>query len=163
MAAVEPAALWAAAQATRLSDTGRLGRLVRSRIPGLRPNLTYDAMFRSAPFTVLQESDHALLSGLVGRIWTLRRDYPMLAEAEAFREWSERGTVKVLFANWVEPVDGGRAVLVSETRVAAVDRWSLIGLAAVRPLIVSSHRLISSDAFDTALRRAQDGAGPRAR
>jgi hypothetical protein len=155
VAAVEAAALWAAARSTRLSDAGQLGRLVRLRIPGLAPELTFDAMFHATPFTVLQESKYALLSGLVGRIWTLRRDYPTLTEPQSFLEWSERGTVKVLFANWVEPVDAGRAALASETRIATVDRWSRIGLAAVRPLILSSHRLISSDGFDAALRRAQ--------
>jgi hypothetical protein len=156
---VEPAALWAAARSIRLSDTPQLGRLVRLRIPGLAPELTFDAMFRAPPFTVLHESSFALLSGLVGRIWTVRRDYPMLTEPEAFLDWSERGTVKVLFANWVEPVDAGGSALVSETRVATVDRLSRIGLAAVRPVIIGSHSLIASDGFDAALRRARHDLG----
>lgn len=160
---MEPAALWAAARSIRLSDTRQLGRLVRLRIPELEPQLTFDAMFHAAPFTVLEESQCALLSGLVGRIWSLRRDYPKLTEPKAFLEWSERGTVKVLFANWVEPVDAGRAALISETRIATVDRLSRIGVAAVRPLILSSHRLISSDGFDTALRRAQRESDERDR
>ena len=33
---------------------------------------------------VLQEEEHALVSGLVGRIWTLRRDYPQLGSPEEF-------------------------------------------------------------------------------
>ncbi len=159
VAPVEPAALWAAARSIRLSDTRQLGRLVRLRIPGLQPELTFHAMFRTSPFTVLQESEYALLSGLVGRIWTLRRDYPALSEPKAFLEWSERGTVKVLFANWVERVDAAQAALISETRIATVDHWSRVGVAAVRPLIVSGHRLIPSDGFDAALRRAQREPG----
>ena len=50
---------------------------------------------------VLEEGEDGLVSGLVGRIWTLRRDYPQLSDAEEFQHWSQRGTARVLFANWV--------------------------------------------------------------
>jgi len=158
--------LWAAACSVRLSDTRALGRLVRMRIPGLPAELSFDQMFRSPPFNVLEESEHALLSGLVGRIWTLRRDYPILRDPAEFRAWSARGTVRVLFANWVEPAPERAvepavepapergAILVSETRVSAVDRRGRIGLAAVRPLIASSHQLISREAINAAVRAA---------
>lgn len=157
-AEIEPAVLWAAASAVRLSDTRRLGRLIRLRIPGLDPDLTIDQMFRSAPFNVLEDGRRMLVAGLVGRIWTLRRDYPSLSDPEEFRTWSGRGTVRVLFANWVEDIPGGSA-LVSETRVAAVDWRGRVGLAAVRPLISRSHGLISSDGIDAALARADDARG----
>lgn len=150
----EPAVLWAAARAVRLADTRRLGRLVRWRIPGLSPELTFDEMFRRAPFNLLVDGERLIVSGLVGRIWTLRRDYPRLSGPEEFRAWSGANTVRVLFANWVQEEGPGRASLVSETRVRAVDRWGRIGLGAVRPLIASSHHLISSDGIDAALRRA---------
>jgi hypothetical protein len=158
-----PDELWAAARAVRLADTRRLGRLVRWRIPGLGPDLTFDELFRSPPFNVLaQPADGCgLLAGLVGRIWTLRRDYPVLSDPDEFRTWRRPGTVRVLFANWVEPLEGGGAALHSETRVAPVDRWGRIGLGAVRPLIASSHGLISSDGIEAALRMAagQSSAG----
>jgi hypothetical protein len=144
--------LWAAARAVRLGDTRRLGRLVRWRIPGLGPELTFDEMFRRPPFNVLQDGERVLVSGLVGRIWTLRRDYPVLSGPEEFRSWSTSGTVRVLFANWAQEDGERRATLVSETRVEPVDRWGRIGLGAVRPLIASSHGLISSDGIDAALR-----------
>ena len=156
-AEAEPAALWAAACAVRLIDARRLGRLIRLRIPGLDPQLTLDRMFRSPPFNVLEAGQRLLVSGLVGRIWTLRRDYPSLSGPEEFRTWSARGTVRVLFANWVEPVDGGGAALVSESRVAAVDRRGRLGLAVVRPLIASSNGLIASDGINAALARLRDG------
>jgi hypothetical protein len=156
-ASVDAATLWSAAQAVRLNETRRLGRLVRSRIPGLAPELPFDAMFRAQPFTVLEEGDAVLVSGLVGRIWTLRRDYPTLSDPAEFRAWSAPGTVRVLFASWVQPTDAGGAALVNEVRVAAVDRWGRLGLAAVRPLIASSHSLISTDGIDVAVRRAQAG------
>ena len=72
---------------------------------------TYHEMFRAYPFTVLQETDDTLVSGLCGRIWTLARDYPALDGAEAFADWDEPGTVRVAFAHWAEPLEDGRAQL----------------------------------------------------
>jgi hypothetical protein len=152
---VEPAALWAAARSIRLADTRALGRLLRMRIPGMSPDAVFDEMFRAPPFTVLHADDDSLVSGLVGRIWTLRRDYPTLAEPDEFRRWRARGTVRVLFAIWVEPVSAHVTALVSETRVTAVDRRARLGLAAVRPLISTSHSLIDSDGIAIAIRRAE--------
>src|SRR6202022_4662251 len=100
---------WEAAQSVRVRDTRMLGRLVRWRIPGVPKDAPFDELFRSAPFTVLCEDDGVLVSGLVGRIWTLRRDYPKLTGVEEFRSWSEPGTARVLFANWVEPAANGHA------------------------------------------------------
>jgi hypothetical protein len=151
----EPAVLWAAAQAVRTSETRRLGRLIRLRIPGVGADVSYRELFREPPFTVLYEDEYALLSGIVGRIWTVRRDYPTLSEPDEFRSWSARGTVRVLFANWVEPIDDDLTALVSETRVDAGDRLARLGLAAVRPLIVASHGLIASEGLERAVDRAR--------
>ena len=120
-AAAAPDDLWRAANGVRLSDTRTLGRLVRWRIPDLQAGLTYGELFRDYPFTVLDEGETHLLAGLCGRIWTLARDYPRLDGPEAFASWDEPGTVRVLFGHWVEPADGGSA-LVSEARVQPVDR-----------------------------------------
>jgi len=84
-----------------LSETGLLGRLVRWRIPGLDRDVTFDGLFREPPFMILAEGERWLISGLVGRIWTLRRDYPQLGCATEFRDWSVPGTARVLFAKWV--------------------------------------------------------------
>jgi hypothetical protein len=116
-------------------------------------------MFRGPPFNVLAEDEFGLVSGLVGRIWTLRRDYPRLSGPEEFRTWSTRGTVRVLFANWVEPVGEDSAALVSETRVQAVDGRGRLGLMAVRPLISSSHQLISREGIQAALRALAEREG----
>jgi hypothetical protein len=128
---------------------------VRLRIPGLPADIAYIELFRAPPFIVLCEDEHALLVGIVGRIWTLRRDYPILEDPDEFRHWSTPGTVRVLFANWVEPVGAGRSALISETRVAACDRLAKLGLAAVRPLIVASHQLIASEGLERAVRETQ--------
>jgi hypothetical protein len=97
---------------------------------------------------------------LVGRIWTARRDYPALAEPGEFRHWAADGTVRVLFGVWVEPVRPRVTALVSETRVDAVDRQARLGLAAIRPLIATSHGLIGSEALEIAIKRAQRTSEP---
>jgi hypothetical protein len=148
------AELWDAARTVHLDDTRVLGRLVRWRIPGIDGNPAYDELFRAEPFTPLDDGEHALVSGLCGRIWTLRRDYPRLAGRGEFEAWSEPGTVRVIFATWAAP-DDGRAVISSEVRVGAVDRQGRFGLIAVRPLIHASNRLIATEALELAARRAQ--------
>lgn len=148
-----PDALWEAATTVRLSDARRLGRLVRWRIPGLTPELTFDEMFRNPPFIVLSEDDsRALVSGLVGRIWTLRRDYPALRDPEEFRGWNAAGTARVVFANWIER---GPTQICAEARVEAVGAQGRIGVAAVRPLVRTFGNLIGSDGLDAAVRRAE--------
>jgi hypothetical protein len=148
--------LWRAAREIELRQTRMLGRLIRWRIPGLPASTRFDALFRQPPFTVLEEHEHALISGLVGRIWTLRRDYPALEDPEEFRDWSEVGTAKVLFAHWVETVQAG-ALMRSETRVKAFGAQGRIGLASVRPLISGFQHLVASDAMALAVRRAERG------
>lgn len=145
--------LWEAAQTVRLRDARRLGRLVRWRIPGLPADLAFDEMFRAPPFIVLSEEPGRLLvSGLVGRIWTLRRDYPELKDPEEFRTWHTPGTARVLFANWIED---GPTQICAETRVDAFGAQGRIGLAAVRPLVRTFGNLIGSDGLEVATRRAE--------
>ena len=157
-AAVDAAGLWEAARSVRVEDTRVLGRLLRWRIPGVPASMLYDELFREPPFAVLHEDDGMLVSGLVGRIWTLRRDYPAIGGPEQFMSWSAPGTACVLFANWVEPTGAGGSMLVSETRVRATDRDGRVGIAAVRPLITAFHALIGREALDAAVRRAEDDA-----
>ena len=80
-ATAEKPALWGAASSIRLSDTRRLGKLVSWRIPGLHGSQTYHEMFREYPFTVLQETDGMLISGLCGKIWTPRPPMPSTTSA----------------------------------------------------------------------------------
>jgi hypothetical protein len=151
-----PERLWEAARSVRLADARMLGRLVRWRIPGLDGDLSFDQMFRAPPFLVLAEEDEReLVSGLAGRIWTLRRDYPRLTDPEEFRDWSTGGTARVLFANWIEQTPSGRAALQSEVRVEAIGMQGRVGLAAVRPLVATFGNLIGSDGIEAAVRLAE--------
>lgn len=151
-----PDRLWEAARAVRLSDARLLGRLVRWRIPGLAPDLTFDEMFRVPPFIVLSErKGRWLVSGLVGRIWTLRRDYPKLRDSDEFRHWNTAGTARVLFANWIEEPRSGATEIHAEARVDAIGAQGRVGLTAVRPLVGAFGSLIGSDGLDAAVRTAE--------
>jgi hypothetical protein len=153
-----PDALWAAAGSIRLADTRRLGRMVRWRIPGLDVSLRYHEMFRTYPFVVLEETPCGLVSGLCGRIWTLARDYPPLADADAFASWEEPGTVRVAFHHRAFAVDGG-AEIVSEARVEPVDAGARLRLKAVWTVLGPFAPLVASEPLELAARRAENSAG----
>jgi hypothetical protein len=157
--------LWESAKRLRVGETAMLGRLIRWRIPGITAEVSFDELFQNPPFILLDgDVEDAMVSGLVGRIWTLRRDYPRLSGPEEFRAWSQRGTARVLFANWIEAGGDGRSALVSETRVEAVGTQGRIGVAAVRPLVRSFHNLVGSDGIEAAVRRAErESTGARAK
>jgi hypothetical protein len=154
-ARADPGDLWRAARTVRLADCRMLGRLVRWRIPGVPADVTFGELFASEPFTVLEEGEAHSVSGLVGRIWTLRRDYPRLEGAEAFRRWDRGGTARVLFAHWAEAAGPGRSALASETRVDVRDRQGRLGLRVVRPLIAAFEPLVGTEALALAARRAE--------
>lgn len=157
LSSADPERLFSSASSLRMTEAALLGRLIRWRIPGTPGGATFEELFRSPPFIVLEERQSELLiCGLVGRIWTLRRDYPRLADPEEFAQWSRKGTARVLFAHWVEPAADGGAVIHSEARVRAFGRQGALGLAAVRPLVRAFHSLIVSDGMAAAARRAED-------
>jgi hypothetical protein len=153
--------LWRAALDLRLDDTRALGRVVRWRIPGTPGRQSFGELFRSYPFTVLEESERRLVSGLCGRIWTLTRDYPALDGPEAFRDWDERGTVRVIFAHWTDAGADGRAALVSEARVQPVDRAAALRLRALWAVVGPFERLVGAEALTAAVRRAEADGGSR--
>jgi hypothetical protein len=152
----DPDALWAAAREVRLDDAPRLGRLVRWRIPGTPGSITFSQLFARYPFVVLEEGERHSISGLCGRIWTLQRDYPRLSDAQEFAGWDKPGTVRVLFAHWID--DEGR--LVSEARVKATDRWASLRLRALWKVVGPFERLIGSEPLSSAVRRAERAPAP---
>ena len=154
-AAVDPAELWRAAQGVRLSDTRSIGRLVRWRIPGTPADLRFAELFERYPFTPLDSGPRHFLSGLCGRIWTFRRDYPRLSDAEAYQRWREPGTVRVLFAHWAEPDGDGGSRIVSEARVEPVDRRAAMRLRALWAVVGRFEPRIGSEPLSLAVRRAE--------
>ena len=154
-AAAAPDRLWACTRAVRLADTRTLGRLVRWRIPETPFEATFDDLLRCYPFTVLEERERLLVSGLCGRIWTLARDYPRLNGPADFRAWTEPGTVRVLIAHWVEPLADGRAEILSEARVAPIDRAAARRLRALWLVVGPSDHLVGAEGLTVAARRAE--------
>jgi hypothetical protein len=150
---VEATALWDAARSVTLSDTRTLGRLVRWRIPGTPGALTFSELFERYPFTVLDAGEGYSVSGLCGQIWTLQRDYPALDGPEDFEAWDKRGTVKVVFAHWVRPAEGG-AELVSEARVSPIGRFATMQTRALWAVVGRFERLVGAEPLAVAARRA---------
>src|ERR1700733_2526887 len=151
-----PDRLWETARSVRLSDTRLLGRLVRWRIPDLAPDLTFDELFRSPPFLVLaEEPGRSLVSGLVGRIWTLRRDYPQLRDPEEFESWSKSGTARVVFANWIETDSPERSIIRAEARVEPIGAQGRGGGGGGRGMAAGFGSLLGSDGIEIAARRAE--------
>ena len=133
----------------QLSDTGTLGRLVRWRIPGVPAGRTYDELFRTYPFVVLEEGERHLVSGLCGKIWTLARDYPQLDGADAFRAWAGEGhrprLLRALGDRRRAAVHGGaREARRPYVGLRLKALWSVIGrfepLVASEPLSVATRR-----------------------
>jgi hypothetical protein len=154
-AAASAGDLWAAAGGLRLSDTRTLGRLVRWRIPGTPPGQTFRGLLAEYPFVVLDEGERWSISGLCGRIWTLSRDYPRLDGPEAFRAWDEPGTVRVLFAHWVEDDGAGGSAIVSEARVEPVDRAAEVRLRSLWVVVGVFEWLIGAESLELAVARAE--------
>lgn len=154
-AAAAPDDLWTAARELRLSETGTLGRLVRWRIPGTKPDQTFRGLLSEYPFVVLAEGERWSLSGLCGRIWTMTRDYPRLDGPEAFRAWSEPGTVRVVLATWVTADGDGGSEIVSEARVAPVDRAAELRLRSLWVVIGMFERLIGAESLELAVAHAE--------
>lgn len=152
-----PEALWREAERVRVCDAPVLGRAVRWRIPDTSPRTPFRELFRSYPFQVLSEGDGWSVSGLCGRIWTVRRDYPRLSSPDEFLDWDKGGTVRVLIANWVEPEGDGGAALVSESRVEPTDRRAQLRLRALWTVVGRFERLIGGEALRVATRRAEGG------
>lgn len=154
-AAVEGAALWAAAQTVRIGESRVLGRLVRWRIPGTRREQTYREMFTSDPFVVLDEGEQHLFAGLCGKIWAARPALATIGDRSEFGEWRVPGTARVLFAQWVAPTRSG-AVLLSEVRVEPVDRDARARLRGIWPLISRFEGLIGTEPLRLAVRRTEE-------
>jgi hypothetical protein len=156
--AADPDTLWAAARSVRLDQTRTIGHLVRWRIPGVGPAESFVDLLEDEPFIVLDAGERYSISGLCGRIWTLARDYPHLDGPQAFADWDRRGTVRVLFAHWVRPLDDGGAELVSEARVEPTDRVAALRLRALWAVVGPFDRLVSAEPLELAARAAERDA-----
>jgi hypothetical protein len=161
-APVDADRLWDAAGDVRLDETVTIGRLVQWRLPGTEPHQTFRSLLATDPFAVLDEGERYSLSGMVGRIWTLSRDYPQLDDTETFREWRRPGTVRVLFAHWAQDDGENGARIVSEARVQLVDRRAQLALRTLWVAMRVFERRVGFEVLDLVVRRANasDQAAP---
>ena len=146
--------LWHAAETVRLGEAPTLGRAVRWRIPGTTPDLSFRDLFRQYPFAVIDEGARWSVSGMCGRIWTLRRDYPRIEGAEDFLAWDERGTVRVLLGHWIEGDRPGQNALVSEARIKPVNGQAGLRLRALWAVVGHFDRVVGGEVLRVATRRA---------
>lgn len=147
--------LWNAAEGVRLRDAPVLGRAVRWRIPGTSSDLSFRDLFRQYPFAVIAEGPRWSVSGMCGRIWTLRRDYPRIEGADDFLAWDEQGTVRVLLAHWIEQDGPGQRALVSEARIKPVNGQAGFRIRALWALVGHFERLIGGEVLSIAAGRAE--------
>lgn len=154
-ARVEAERLWHAAETVKVGEAPMLGRVVRWRIPGTERDMPFREVFRRYPFTVLAEGENWSVSGLCGKLWTIERDYPRLAGPDEFVAWREPGTVRVVFAHWIEADGDRRSELVSEARVEPVDRKASLRLQALWAVLGHFERLIGGEALKVAASRAE--------
>jgi hypothetical protein len=150
--------LWRAASEVTIAEAPRLGRAVRWRIPDTPPEALFRDVLRTYPFAVLAEGDGWSVSGLCGRLWTLRRDYPRLETPDDFLRWEEPGTVRVLLADWVEAEGDGRATVCNESRISPVDRGAALRLRALWAIVGGLERLVGGEALGAATRRAEQAS-----
>ena len=158
-ARVAPDELWHAAESVRVADAPAFGRVLRWRIPGTPAELAYRDVLRRYPFVVLAEDDGWSVSGLCGVIWSIRRDYPRLEGPDAFAAWDRPGTVRVVLAHWVEPDEGGSAI-VSEARIEPVDRAARVRTRLLWASVGQFQRLIGGEVLSAAVRRAERAPAP---
>ena len=149
--------LWDEAGTIRLRDAPALGRAVRWRIPDSSPDLLFRDLFRQYPFAVLAEGSRWSASGMCGRIWTLRPDYPRIHGADDFLAWEVPGTVRVLIAHWIEREGPAQNALVSEARIKPVDGQAGFRLRALWALVGHFERLIGREVLSVAVDRAERG------
>ena len=95
------------------------------------------------------------ISGMCGRIWTLRRDYPRIEGAEDFLAWEEPDTARVLLAHWIERDGPKQNALVSEARIKPVDGQAHFRIRALWAVVGHLEPLIDAEALRIATRRAE--------
>ena len=120
--------------------------------------MTFRDLFRRYPFVVLAEGNGWSVSGLCGRLWTLRRDYPGLEGPEEFRAWREPGTARMLIAHWVEREGDERSAICNESRITPVDSSAALRLRALWALVGGLERLVGGEVLRVAARRAESGS-----
>jgi hypothetical protein len=159
-ASVTPDELWDAAQSVRLRDAPRLARMVRWRLGrhAPPPETTFEEFFRTGIFMLLEEGDRLSISGVAGKIWAPSGDYAQFETAGDYKEYRQRGTAKVVLKIEVREHERGSQI-VSEARIWCADRRTQLIFRPFWAVVAPFARLIHSEGFAAAVRRAEAAAG----
>ena len=161
-APVPPERLWEAAETVRVSDTRTLRPIIALRFGPYAPSpdTTFRELFRRAPFTLLEESQHSSVSGLAGRLWALGDVFARLEGPGDYAAFADPGNAKVAVLNQVRAHGRSGSEIVSEARVWCTDRsarlrftpfWAVIGPFAI---------FIRLDLLPAAVARARSAPRP---
>lgn len=80
-------------------------------------------------FTELERGDEVLVLGLAGRFWRLDFGLVDIPDAQAFRDFNEAGTARLVMTFVVESRNEGAARLITETHVHCPDTMSFVMFA----------------------------------
>jgi hypothetical protein len=131
--------------------------LFRARGLSVPSGPTPRAALESTGFSVLAErAGREIVFGIAGKFWAPREmaNLVPVPDAEAFRAFAVPGQAKGAMAIRVEPLDDGRALLATETRVRCSDRRARILFAFYWTLIRIPSGIIRADMLRAIARRA---------
>jgi hypothetical protein len=123
-----------------------------------------DDILRSGFVLLGEEPGREIVVGIVGRFWQACPVHATLDEPSAFGGFDEPGWAKAAMNFTVEPLDGGRTRLATETRIAATDPASARRFALYWALVRPGSGLIRRAWLRAVAKRATRGSragGPR--
>jgi hypothetical protein len=127
----------------------RLGRYAPGADTPLR------SVLASHPFHLLAEQGMVSVSGMAGKLWSLRDTFVRFDGADGFRDWAEPGFCKVVVRHEVRPEGGGGSAIDSEVRIWCTSRGAQVHFRPYWAFIGPFSRFIGSELLSAAVRRAE--------
>lgn len=151
-----PDELWEAAEQTRLRDTRVLRPLIGARLGPHAPpaDTTFEELFRTDIFTLLEEGERYSISGVAGCLWAPRGEYAHFESAADYRQYEKPGRAKAAVLTEVREHDRGSEI-VTEIRVWCTDRRAEVRFRSVWMIVSPFMRFVGIDLLRTVARRAE--------
>jgi hypothetical protein len=149
-------ALWQAARSVEVRETVSLRPLIAWRLGAHAPrgDEPFSAVFARHPFHLLAEDGWVTVSGLGGKLWSLRGDYATFGSPAEFRAWAPGGTCKVALRHEVREHPRG-AEIVSEARVWCTSPGAWRRFRPYWAVVGPFSRFIGGELLSAAVRRAE--------
>ena len=150
--------LWEAAEQTRLRDTRVLRPLIGARLGPHAPpaDTTFEELFRTDIFTLLEEGERYSISGVAGCLWAPRGEFTHFESAADYRQYEKPGRAKAAVMTLVREHDRGSEI-VTEIRVWCTDRRAEMRFRSVWMLVAPFMRFVRLDLLRSVTRRAEAG------